>query len=56
MLIFVVNFVEMKRFEDDNLAEILEAMRVPGGQTYVAGGLAGFAGNRHQIWCSSAWP
>jgi hypothetical protein len=29
---YVVNFVEMKRFEDDNLAEILEAMRVPGGK------------------------
>ena len=29
---YVVNFVEMKRFDDDNLAEILEAMRVPGGK------------------------
>ena len=53
---YVVNFVEMKRFDDDNLAEILEAMRVPGGKLVLAGGLAGFESNRHQNCCFSAWP
>ena len=30
----VMDFVEMKRFEDPLLLHILEAMRVPGGKKY----------------------